>query len=458
MQARKSLTRQYDATLSSQAKALASLIHVKADGKHEFDFADEMMPEFNRHKFPQYFQIWLSDATVLERSRSLGTRLLPRFEGKLRKPEFRDIHTEEGRRGRAVSYRFIPQLDHEENGEVTTQSRAALRDNLPVTIVVAQSRKPLQRVLDKLFLIILLGALLLPAGGVLLVSWSVRRGLSPLDDLARQVQLITPAKLDHRFEVKNAPVEVRPVEEKLNDLLSRLEAAFKREKRFTSDVSHELRTPLAEAMTAVEMMQRWPDDHEIRTSSASNALEALNQMQQLIERLLLLIRADAENLALEKVPVDLAAMTRGIASNFEDAAKQRNLSIKLDTAEPVTVESDPVLLHSILRNLFDNAVSHGAEGSELEVHVESLSSAVGWRIRNSAPQLTSQDLSEMFQPFWRKDDSRTGDVHSGVGLSLVTAFCQTLSIELHADLQPDSILELRLVFPLRPQPSPAVKK
>ena len=460
MQARKSLTRQYDATLSSQAKALASLIHVKPDGKHEFDFADEMMPEFKRQKFPQYFQIWLADATVLERSRSLGTRMLPRFEGKVRKPEFRDIHTEGGRTGRAVSYSFIPQLDREENGEGASEARPQINPskNLPVTIMVAQSRKPLQRVLDKLFLIILLGALVLPAAGVLLVSWSVRRGLAPLDELARQVQQITPAKLDHRFEVKNAPMEVRPVEAKLNDLLSRLEAAFKREKRFTSDVSHELRTPLAEAMTAVELMQRWPDDLEMRAGSAANALEALNQMQQLIERLLLLIRADADKLALEMVPVDIGAMTRTLAANFADVAKDRGLSFNLELSESASAETDPVLLHSILRNLFDNAVSHGAEGSVVEVHVESSASTAVWSIRNSAPQLAQEDLREMFHPFWRKDESRTGEAHSGVGLALVTAFCQALAIQLQADLKPDSTLELRLVFSLRGQVPTTEKK
>jgi two-component system sensor histidine kinase QseC len=449
MQARKSLTRQYDATLYSQAKALASLIHVKPDGQFEFDFDDRMMPEFKRQKFPQYFQIWMTDGSIIERSRSLGTRMLSRFEGKVGRPDFRDIHTTSGRTGRAVSYRFFPQLDQEDDGERGSEleSSSARPKTPPVTIVVAQSRKPLQRVLDKLLLIILLGALLLPAAGALLVAWSVRRGLAPLDDLARQVQSVTPAKLDHRIAVKNAPIELRPVEAKLNDLLSRLEAAFNREKRFTSDVSHELRTPLAEAMTAVELMQRWPDDHEIRTASAANALEALNQMQQLIERLLLLIRGDAGKLALNFASVDLTEMTRNLAADFTEAANARDLSVAVDLDENLSVKSDPILLRAVLRNLFDNAVSHGTEGTAVHIHGKISATEVEWTIRNSAPALNLEDLPEMFQPFWRKDDSRTGDAHSGVGLALVTAFCSALAIQLHAELRPDSTLEIRLVFP-----------
>jgi nitrogen fixation/metabolism regulation signal transduction histidine kinase len=91
-----------------------------------------------------------------------------------------------------------------------------------------------------LAIVLLTTALVTLAVAVPVVRFSLRRGLVPLEQLARQTAGITAASLQTRFPVNQLPEELLPITSRLNDLLSRLEAPCDRERRFRADLAHEL--------------------------------------------------------------------------------------------------------------------------------------------------------------------------------------------------------------------------
>ena len=442
--ARGAILRQFDIALLARARALATLLHWEDSEGYEFDLADGVTPEFERNYFPDYFQIWLPDGAVIVRARRLGSRDLPLLAGEADKPRFMDLRHPGGGRLRAVGLSFVPQVELEPG---RTPRPSLPPPDLPATVVVAQSVKPLENLLTILLAVAAAGGLLVPAGGVLLVRWTVRSGLRPLDNLAEQVRGITPHNLETRLALTGVPAEVMPVGSKLNDLLARLQAVFERERRFTSDVSHELRTPLAEIRTSVEMAARWPEDRALYEQSCTAAIEATDHMRELLDRLLMLARAESGALSPQATDTDVAAVTRNLLDTFGTLAASRDLRVEMAAPESVRAATDPVLLAVILRNLVENAMVYAPAGTRVEIRIAPGPAGYEWFVRNDAPDLDPGELGEMFTPFWRKDASRTGDAHSGIGLGMVAAYSRLLGIAVDPQLDADHRLVMRLVIP-----------
>lgn len=442
--ARVSITRQFDHALLSKAKAIATLVEQVNDNKYEVDFADELMPEFDRRKSPEYFEVWGPDGQSLERSRSLGDKHLEQFSGTLKKPAVRELLLPDGRRGRALGIRFSPQFRDEEVEEQAEQTGRPVPAK--AVIVVARDRKPIDHTLEVFLWMLIVGVVLLPLGGTAIVVLAVDRGLRPLRDLAQQVEAIGPGTLATRVDAAGAPAELRPIESGLNTVLERLDAAFAREKRFTSDVSHELKTPIAEATSALEVALKWPGDAALLASSSRQALEAVRQMQRLVSSLLAIARSDHRLIDVEMEDLELQGILLQLVSHYEKNASARGVEIVSELPEaPVRVRTAPVLLSSILGNLLQNAVEYSPRGSKVEVRLSTEGSTCGISVSNKAPDLTPQDVSVMFEPFWRKDASRTDSAeHSGLGLALVQSLCSALGWEICPRFSQEQVLTVEL--------------
>ena len=104
------LLNQFDVALESKARALVTL--TKYDGTEvELDFADEFMPEFEAPENPEYFELFLGNGNLLERSHSFDGYPASRFSDQVDEVLFSDLKLADGRAGRLVSIKFIPQIE-----------------------------------------------------------------------------------------------------------------------------------------------------------------------------------------------------------------------------------------------------------------------------------------------------------------------------------------------------------
>jgi len=443
---RTSLVGEYDGALLAKARALATLAERESNGKMEFDFADEFMPEFGHTAAPEYFEIWLEDGQVLERSRSLGSQDLPRRADIFAKPLFWNMPLPDGRRGRAVGILFVPQKDIE--GNENRQEEGPLADGGPqVTLVVARSREQLAQTLHLLSIGIGGVGLLLPVGIALIVAALIGRGLRPLDRMGAEATSIDSSSLQYRFADSEMPRELRPICMRLNDLLERLENAFARERRFTGDAAHELRTPIAELRSLAEVAMRHPEDTELCRRTLTEAVAIARQMERLVTTLLALARGEtgAQQVACE--PIDLGDVLQQAWAPFEQRASERQLSLTWEVPTALPSETDRALLHCVLGNLFSNAVAHSPVGGQITVRAQSHDGTVRLLIVNTSSSLTREDVPHLFEPFWQKDPSRTDSTQSGLGLSLVAVFCRLMNVGVSARLTDGNQLAFELIFP-----------
>ena len=247
---RRTLVNQFDASLAATAQILAASVEQDGD-KIELELDIQKMPEFQRVEHPAYFQLWRHNGAMAVRSASLGTDDLLRLDGSLDAPVFRALQTRSGQPGRAVGFKFAPKI--ESRGRKRYQQSA---EQQLLTLVVARDASGLQYQLRFLLWLLLVASVGTITLSFIVAAFVVRQGLSPLKSLAAEIAVIREDNLTVRIGTERMPAEMVPIKERLNDLLSRLEASFNRERRFTVDVAHELRTPLAGIRPSLEVTLR----------------------------------------------------------------------------------------------------------------------------------------------------------------------------------------------------------
>ncbi len=434
----------FDATLIAKAKSLETLTE-QQKGRVWLEPTHEVMPEFEARLGAEYFQLWLADGSVLARSHSLRSGDLPRFGGPLAIPVLRDVTLPDGRHGRLIELRFHPRREKDEplpDGEL-----------LDATLAVAGSREELDSSLSSLHAILVFFVLGLLMATAALVRVSLRVGLAPLNDLALQLDSLRADSLGQSLSAENAgnaPAELAPLLRHLDGLLARLKESFERERAFSENLAHELRTPLAELRALAEVGLRWPEEGS-RPQVLAEVRGIALQMERIVLNLLALARCDGNQHTLWTSEVVLEAMlgeaVERCRSGLGREIAETEIELRLDVPSGLTLVTDGEKLALVLSNLFANAVAHGSPGGPVTCSATASGGEIALTVSNPAASLAPEDVPRMFDRFWRKDASRSGGQHAGLGLALVSSLCRLLKLDVEARLT-GGVFEITLRGPL----------
>jgi two-component system sensor histidine kinase QseC len=249
----------------------------------------------------------------------------------------------------------------------------------------------------------------------LLIAWSVRRNLRPLLRLSQDVGRRAPDHLEPIATDRALPDELRPLVERLNELLSQLSNSLEAERRFTADAAHELRTPIAALKIQAQVARDAMDDAS-RRHALDKVLQGCDRAARLIEQLLTLGRLQPAHLDQRTAAIDLRALAASVVADMAPAALQRQVELSLD-ADDCVINGDPGLLAILLRNLLDNAVRYGADGGQVNVRVGHIDGAPQLQVIDHGPGVAAADRDRLGQRFQRLGRADTGG--TGLGLSIV---------------------------------------
>lgn len=256
----------------------------------------------------------------------------------------------------------------------------------------------------------------------LAIWWLIGHNLKPLMNVGREVSTRSSDNLEP-LQMQQIPDEVDTLVSALNDLLSRLQQSFQRERRFTADAAHELRTPLAALQVHCENLSQQLRDPEA-LSDCKRILAGLASMNRVVEQLLQLSRLDPQEHLPDSSPVDLCALCREMISDQIDFAIQRDIDLGLAAPDKALyVEGNAFYLSLLLRNLIDNALRYTPTGGEVTLKLSRSGEHVRLQVSDSGPGLDNAAKVRVFERFYRQSHEATG---SGLGLSIVK-----LIVDLH---------------------------
>ena len=206
---------------------------------------------------------------------------------------------------------------------------------------------------------------------------------------------------------------------------------------FVANVSHELRTPLTAIKGYAEALLDDPDDDEARSKFLDIIHRHATRMERLVKDLLRLARLDAGQEVLERAPCDIEALVSSVVGDFDAivAEKRQRVNTSVDPAAR-TIEVDPAKLHDVLRNLVENAVNYTPEEGTIEVSSVADGDRFVLSVADTGPGIPPDDLTRVFERFYRVDKSRARPGGTGLGLAIVKHLVQVMDGEVWAENRP----------------------
>jgi heavy metal sensor kinase len=251
------------------------------------------------------------------------------------------------------------------------------------------------------------------------VWWITRKALQPLQQVAAAAEQIDAKALSRRLPEPQARDEVGRLVQVLNRSFDRLERRFEQATRFSSDASHELKTPLTIMRGEIEAALKAEQDNPEIQSLLESLLAETQRLCDIVEKLLLLSRADAGTLTLTKEILDFSAICHELVEDAEILAKPKRITTEFDISPGVEVLGDESYLRRVLLNLLDNAIKYNVEGGSLSISLTKSDALAVLRIANLGPGIPKEHETRVFERFYRADPSRSSSTSgSGLGLSM----------------------------------------
>jgi len=430
---------QFDASLESAAHIISASVEW-SDNKLDFEIDSSLVPEFAGNKKTAYYELWADDGTVIKKSPSLGNDELIWHEPSGHSRIFKSFVMKNNHRVRLVVISFLP------NKEKDTRDTNEVSKSF--VLAVARDAGNLLEHLRFLKYLLLIASI-----GILGLSYAVaaivvKRGLAPLSAVAAQIDGISENNLKSRISGENLPAEIVPIQKQLNSLLTRLEASFERERTFNANVAHELRTPLAGLRSIVDVsLTRNRDAGEYR-AALSELLPVINNMEEMVAKLLELARIANGQMAFGREQIKPAELVDKCWQSFSDKAAAAKIVFENSIDKNFVWQSDPIALSIIFSNLLNNAAEYTNRGGEIRVTSQIINSGIEIIFKNTGNQLTSRQAETVFDCFWQGDASRSSTgVHFGLGLSLVKQMVELLGGKIRAEVSND-LFSISMYFPL----------
>jgi signal transduction histidine kinase len=246
--------------------------------------------------------------------------------------------------------------------------------------------------------------------------------------------------------------EIGRLAQSFNDLLSRLGEAFARERQFISDASHELKTPLTSINSNAQMLLRWGErDQTILRESLETIVRESADLAAMVNGMLTLAKADRGD-EIPKEPLSLAQIATEVTQNAAPRAAEKEIELHFSHTSTPTVCGDPNLLRQMIANLVDNAIKFTERG-RVDVRVGSAGALAWVEVTDSGPGVPPEELSNLFQRFYRADKARSREVPgTGLGLAIVRSIARVHGGEATAARSPAGGAIFRVDLPLMELP------
>jgi two-component system OmpR family sensor kinase len=296
-------------------------------------------------------------------------------------------------------------------------------------VVVGESLAQRQRALDALHALLAVGGplalLLASAIGYALAAAALR----PVERMRRHAAAVTAAGTSERLPVPPARDEIGRLGTTLNEMLARLEVAFKRERAFVSDASHELRTPLAILRTELELALRGRHTRSELEAALRSAAEEAERLSRLAEDLLVIARSDQGVLPVRRELLDAGTVLARVAGRFQSRARAEGRPLDVDPSPGVELNADPARVEQALANLVDNALGYG-DGT-VALSARAANGSVELHVRDEGAGFPPDFLPRAFERFTRADEARTRG-GTGLGLAIADAIARAHGGSAHA--------------------------
>jgi signal transduction histidine kinase len=301
--------------------------------------------------------------------------------------------------------------------------------------------------IERTNLTLLYGALFGAIVALLLGIFLSRTITSPLRELIQATHAISEGNLTQQVSIRSRD-ELGELAKAFNKMSAQLSHLINSRKQMTADVAHELRTPLSLILGHAEavhdgVLPPTRENFEIIREEAA-------RLDHLVDDLRTLSLADAGELSINLQSIDPGQLLHEVANLYQVRAQKKNIALDLDTTAPLsTLEADPGRMTQVLTNILDNALRHTPKNGTVILSAKQVDNKIEFAIQDSGPGLSPEDITRIFERFYRADPSRQReDGGSGLGLAIAKSIVQAHNGQLSAESEAGKGLKIKISLQL----------
>jgi two-component system sensor histidine kinase TctE len=338
----------------------------------------------------------------------------------------------------------------------------------PALVQVAETREKRSVLATEIIKGVMLPQFVILPLAVLLVWLALVRGIKPLSELEERIRARKPDDLSP-LDDKAVPLEVAPLVQSVNELLTRLKDSIATQKRFLADAAHQLKTPLAGLRMQADLAQREAFNAEELKQSLKQIGRSSMRATHTVNQLLALARAESSGQAIASQACDLAGIVMEAVQDSVPRSMDRHLDLGYDGPPPgtpgVQLEGNPTLLKELVRNLLDNAINYTPSAADnpgvitARVLADPFGRVLVLQVEDSGPGIPESERELVFQPFYRALGTNVDG--SGLGLPIVLEIARQHNAEITledaraAQTPPGTLVTVRFVLSERRTPASA---
>jgi len=280
-----------------------------------------------------------------------------------------------------------------------------------------------------------------------------RRIIAPVEDISRAAASVSAGDLNQRVPTQSNIHELNNLGQAFNTMTESLRQSNQAKNAFVADVTHELRTPLTVIKGTIETLEDGAlDDLAGRGPLLNSMQRGTERLIRLVNDLLVLTRADAGTLNMNREPLDLVELARARCDHLSALAARHNVRLAVTGAESAWILGDADRLSQVLDNLLDNAIRYSPEGSTVTVEINSSENEWQCAVSDCGPGIPEKHLPFIFDRFYRVDASRNRQTGgAGLGLAIVRALIQAQGGQISAESTVGAGTTIRFSLPTASQ-------
>jgi signal transduction histidine kinase len=285
-------------------------------------------------------------------------------------------------------------------------------------------------------------ALLLAIGGALLFRRQLEHRVGAIRRTALEIEA---GDLSRRVPISDVEDEFARLNRDINRMLDRIEHLMDGVRHVSNAIAHDLRTPLGRIRSRLEEALRPGDSMAQLASTARFAIHQVDELIQMLDRLLQIAEAESGARRQSFLPVLLTSVLSDVVELYDATAEADGITLTSEIEGRPIALGDKNLLTSALANLIDNALKYAGSASTVQVRAIEERDTVSLVVRDDGPGIPPTERARVVDRFYRLDHSRSLP-GNGLGLSIVTAIASLHWGELDlADASPGLIA--RIVLP-----------
>ncbi len=281
----------------------------------------------------------------------------------------------------------------------------------------------------------------------LFIWLTTRRMVTPLQQMSVAAKRFAVGDFSYRVKVSGDD-ELADLGIAFNDMADALDKLESSRRSFVANVSHELKTPMTSIAGFIDgildgTIARDKQDYYLKIVS-----DEVRRLSRLVVAMLNMSKMESGDFEMKPKNYNISDQIIHILLTFEQKIEKKHIEIRgLDNLEPHRVNADTDMIYQVIYNLFDNAVKFTNENGYIDINVTELGEKVQVSIKNSGEGIQSDELSKIFERFYKVDKSRSLDAKgAGLGLYIVKIMVEMLGGRIYA--RSDSRTEAEFVFTL----------